>query len=94
VITDREPFCLTDNDYEIVETKDAVQNAFDNVGYKTIGKKVEISYHKAFKMVSERVMQMLGEKIDEKKTFEPPKEPVNKGKTPAFADVNPIWLPG
>ncbi|OGC86651.1 hypothetical protein A2949_00120 [Candidatus Adlerbacteria bacterium RIFCSPLOWO2_01_FULL_54_21b] len=57
------------------------------------GKKVEISYHKAFKMVSERVMQMLGEKIDEKKTFEPPKEPVNKGKTPAFADVNPIWLP-
>jgi len=35
----------------------------------------------------------LGEKIDEKKTFEPPKEPVNKGKTPAFADVNPIWLP-
>ena len=40
-----------------------------------------------------RVMQMLGDKIDEKKTFEPPKEPVNKGKTPAFADVNPIWLP-
>ncbi|KKU52620.1 MAG: hypothetical protein UX72_C0003G0001, partial [Parcubacteria group bacterium GW2011_GWA2_47_10] len=33
-------------------------------------------------------------KIDEKNTFEPPKEPVNKGKTPAFADVNPIWLPG
>ena len=56
------------------------------------GKKVEISYHKAFKMVSARVMQMLGEKIDEKNTFEPPKEPVNKGKTPAFADVNPIWL--
>ena len=56
------------------------------------GKKVEISYHKAFKMVSARVMQMLGEKIDEKKTFEPPKEPVNKGKTPAFADVHPIWL--
>ena len=43
-------------------------------------------------MVSARVMQMLGEKIDEKNTFEPPKEPVNKGKTPAFADVNPIWL--
>ena len=58
------------------------------------GKKVEISYHKAFKMVSARVMQMLGEKIDEKNTFEPPKEPVNKGKTPAFADVNPIWLRG
>ncbi len=58
------------------------------------GKKVEISYHKAFKMVSARVMQMLGEKVDEKKSFEPPKEPVNKGKTPAFADVHPIWLPG
>ena len=57
------------------------------------GKKVEISYHKAFKMVSARVMQMLGEKIDEKNTFEPPKEPVDKGKTPAFADINPIWLP-
>ena len=42
------------------------------------GKKVEISYHKAFKMVSTRVMQMLGEKIDEKNTFEPPKEPVDK----------------
>ncbi len=37
---------------------------------------------------------MLGENVDEKKTFEPPKEPVNKGKTPAFADVNPIWLRG
>jgi len=58
------------------------------------GKKVEISYHKAFKMISARVMQMLGEKIDEKNTFELLKEPVNKGKTPAFADVNPNWLPG
>ena len=35
---------------------------------------------------------MLGENTDENTTFEPPKEPVNKGKTPAFADVNPIWL--
>lgn len=35
---------------------------------------------------------MLGEKIDENKTFEPPKEPVNKEKTPAFSDVHPIWL--
>ena len=58
------------------------------------GKKIEISYHKAFKMVSNRVMQMLGENTDENTTFEPPKEPVNKGKTPAFADVNPIWLRG
>ena len=58
------------------------------------GGRVEISYHKAFKMVSARVMQMLEEKIDEKNTFEPPKESVNKGKTPAFADVNPIWLGG
>jgi hypothetical protein len=58
---DREPFCLTDNDYENKNTR--------------------------------------------KNTFEPPKKPVNKsphqnfwygdkGKTPAFADVNPIWLPG
>ena len=36
---------------------------------------------------------MLGEKIDEKNTFEPPEKPVNKGKTPAFADAHPIWLP-
>ena len=36
---------------------------------------------------------MLGEKVDEKNTFEPPKEPVNKGKTPAFADAHPSWLP-
>ena len=43
-------------------------------------------------MVFERVSQMLGENTDENTTFEPPKEPVNKGKTPAFADVNPIWL--
>jgi len=28
----------------------------------------------------------------QKNTFEPPKEPVDKGKTPAFADVHPIWL--
>jgi len=28
----------------------------------------------------------------QKNTFEPPKKPANKGKTPAFADVNPIWL--
>jgi len=35
---------------------------------------------------------MLGEKIDEKNTFEPPEKPVNKGKTPAFADAHPIWL--
>ena len=57
------------------------------------GKNIEISWDKAFKMISMRVMQMLGEKIPENKTFEPPKEPVNKGKTPAFADVDPIWLP-
>ena len=36
----------------------------------------------------------LSEKNTKKNTFEPPKEPVNKGKTPAFADVNPIWLRG
>ena len=58
------------------------------------GKKIEISYQKAFKMVSNRVMEMLGENTDENTTFEPPKEPVNKGKTPAFADVHPIWLRG
>jgi len=44
--------------------------------------------------MAQRPKEMLGEKIDEKNTFEAPKEPVNKGKTPAFADVHPIWLRG
>ena len=110
----------TNYKFNIVATKDAVRDAFDNAGliltlreamgvirtlcdellqarqeYKNYnGKKVEISYHKAFKMVSDRVMQMLGENTDENTTFEPPKEPVDKGKTPAFADVHPNWLRG
>jgi len=45
-------------------------------------------------MVFERVTQMLGEKIDENTTFEPPKEPVNKEKSRAFGSAHPIWLPG
>lgn len=57
------------------------------------GKNIEVSYHKAFKIIFDRVNEALNEKTDPNKTFEPPKEPVDKGKTPAFADVNPIWLP-
>ncbi|HWC58005.1 MAG TPA: recombinase family protein [Candidatus Paceibacterota bacterium] len=57
------------------------------------GKNIDVSYHKAFKIIFDRVHEALGEKLPENKTFEPPKKPVNKGKTPAFADVNPIWLP-
>ncbi|MEI6022472.1 MAG: recombinase family protein [bacterium] len=33
------------------------------------------------------------EKIDAQKIFEPRKTLTKKGKTPAFADVHPIWLP-
>ncbi|MFA5024332.1 MAG: recombinase family protein [Patescibacteria group bacterium] len=56
------------------------------------GKKVEISYQKAFKMVSNRVMEMLGENTDKNTTFEPPKKPVNKEKSRAFGSAHPIWL--
>ncbi len=90
--------------FDIV-AKDAVRNAFDNAGLAlalreatvviTInGKNIEVSYHKAFKIIFDRVHEALVEKTNPKKTFEPPKEPVNKGKTPAFADAHPIWLPG
>jgi len=58
------------------------------------GKKIEISYQKAFKMVSNRVMEMLGKNTDENKTFEPPKNPVDKEKSRAFGSTHPIWLPG
>ncbi len=56
------------------------------------GKKVEISYQKAFKMVFERVTQMLGENTDENTTFEPLKKPVDKEKSRAFGSAHPIWL--
>jgi len=56
------------------------------------GKNVEISYQKPFQLILDTVNEALSKKNPDKNTFEPPKEPVNKGKTPAFADVNPIWL--
>jgi len=54
----------------------------------------------AFKMVSNRVIQMLGENIDENTTLEPPKKPTNngcdkliiKGKSAAFGDACPVML--
>ena len=52
------------------------------------GKKVEISYQKAFKMVFERVSQMLGENTDENTTFEPLKKPVDKEKSRAFGHAS------
>lgn len=51
-------------------------------------------YQKAFKMVFERVSQMLGENVDENTTFEPLKEPVDKEKSRAFGSAHPIWLRG
>jgi len=58
------------------------------------GKNVEISYQKPFQLILDTVNEALSKKNPNKNTFEPPKEPVNKGKTPAFADAHPIWLPG
>lgn len=60
---------------------------------KINGKNVEISYQKPFQMIHDAVHDALSKNKDEKITFEPQKKPVNKGKTPAFADVHPIWLP-
>jgi len=59
---------------------------------KINGKNVEISYQKPFQLILDTVNEALSEKNTRKNTFEPPKEPVNKGKTPAFADAHPIWL--
>jgi len=59
---------------------------------KINGKNVEISYQKPFQLILDTVSEALSEKNTRKNTFEPPKEPVNKGKTPAFADAHPIWL--
>jgi len=61
---------------------------------KINGKNVEISYQKPFQLILDTVSEALSEKNIKKNTFEPPKEPVNKGKTPAFADAHPIWLRG
>lgn len=59
---------------------------------KINGKNVEISYQKPFQMILNTVSEAISDQSTDKNTFEPPKEPVNKGKTPAFADVHPIWL--
>jgi len=59
---------------------------------KINGKNVEISYQKPFQLILDTVSEALSEKNTKKNTFEPPKEPVDKGKTPASADAHPIWL--
>ncbi len=61
---------------------------------KINGEKTEISYHKAFKMIFDRVSEITGEKMDEKTIFELTKKPVNKEKSRAFGSAHPIWLPG
>ena len=58
------------------------------------GKNIEVSYHKAFKIIFDRVHEALIEKTNPKKTFEPPKEPVDKEKSRAFGSAHPIWLDG
>ena len=57
------------------------------------GKIAQVSFHKAFKIIFDHVGELIGEKINQKKIFERLIQPVNKGKTPAFTDVHPIWLP-
>lgn len=59
---------------------------------KTNGEKTEISYHKAFKMIFDRVSEITEEKMDEKTIFELTKKPVNKEKSRAFGSAHPIWL--
>lgn len=56
-------------------------------------RKLRFNTTKAFKMVSDRVMQILGEKVDEKKTFEPPKKPVDNEMSRALGSAHLIWLP-
>ncbi len=56
------------------------------------GKNIEVSYHKAFKIIFDRVHEALIEKTNPKKTFEPPKKPVDKEKSRAFGSAHPIWL--
>ena len=58
------------------------------------GKKVEVSFHKAFKIIFDRVGELMGEKIDQNKIFEHLNKPVNKEKNGRFASVHPIWLRG
>lgn len=57
------------------------------------GKKVEVSFHKAFKIIFDRVGELMGEKIDQNKIFEHLNKPVNKEKSRAFGSAHPIWLP-
>ena len=56
------------------------------------GKNIEVSYHKAFKIIFDRVHEALIEKTNPKKTFEPPKKPVDKEKSRACGSAHPIWL--
>ena len=56
------------------------------------GKKVEVSFHKAFKIIFDRVGELMGEKIDQNKIFEHLNKPVNKEKSRAFGSAHPIWL--
>jgi len=56
------------------------------------GKKVEVSLHKAFKIIFDRVGELMGEKIDQNKIFEHLNKPVNKEKSRAFGSAHPIWL--
>jgi len=56
------------------------------------GKKVEVSFHKAFKIIFDRVGKLMGEKIDQNKIFEHLNKPVDKEKSRAFGSAHPIWL--
>ncbi len=59
---------------------------------KINGKNVEASYQKAFKLIYNRIQQLLAEKNDQKITFEPAKKPTVKEKSRGFASAHPIWL--
>ena len=48
------------------------------------GKKVEVSFHKAFKIIFDRVGELMGEKIDQNKIFEHLNKPVDKPHTKDF----------
>lgn len=55
---------------------------------------ITISYQKPFDIVHNRLQELMTLEKTEKRKFEPPKKPVNKGKSTASRDACPVMLPG
>jgi len=53
---------------------------------------ITISYRKPFDLIHNRLQELMTLEKTEKRTFEPPKKPTNKGKSTAFGDACPVML--